>query len=213
VRLAIQDQATIGSFYKGTNVILEEQMRAEGFSGEHLQAEKDRMILKATLIYLKTLHPALMRVIWKDFLRGFTETSNFSLAIDPFAENSNVGKYRADNPNIWIPLNVLSSTFLPESDAWYDRSLSDVYLKGRAVKGFGRLHLSSALFFTLLSLWFVFLESSGCGYPSDPGAYYLDHRDRRLCGHDGLCLFYDPVRVTPVGFHLNRAQSSHRRAV
>ena len=161
VRLAIQDQATIGSFYKGTNVILEEQMRAEGFSGEHLQAEKDRMILKATLIYLKTLHPALMRVIWKDFLRGFTETSNFSLAIDPFAENSNVGKYRADNPNIWIPLNVLSSTFLPESDAWYDRSLSDVYLKGRAVKGFGRLHLSSALFFTLLSLGLCFWSRRG----------------------------------------------------
>jgi hypothetical protein len=156
VRAAIQDQATIGSFYKGTNAILEEQLRAEGFSGEHLQAEKDRVILKATLIYLKTLHPVLVRVIWKDFLRGFTETSNFSLATDPFAENSYVGKYRLDNPEIWIPLDVLSSTFLPGAAAWFDRSLNDVYLKGRTVKGFGRLHLSSTLFLTVLFVGLCF---------------------------------------------------------
>jgi hypothetical protein len=161
VRLAIQDQATIGSFYKGTSAILDEQLRAEGFTGEHLQAEKDRVILKATLIYLKTLHPVLVRVIWKDFLRGFTETSNFSLAIDPFAENSYVGKYRLDNPDMWIPLDVLSSTFLPESVAWLDRSVTDVYLKGRSIKGFRLTHLSSTLFFTLLSLGLCFWNRWG----------------------------------------------------
>ena len=161
VRLAIQDQATIGSFYKGTNAVLEEQLRAEGFNGEHLQAEKDRVILKATLIYLKTLHPVLVRVIWRDFLRGFTETSNFSLAIDPFAENSFVGKYRLDNPDTWVPLNVLSSTFLPESVAWLDRSGTDVYLKGRSVKSFRLSHLSSTLFLTVLSLGLCFWNRRG----------------------------------------------------
>jgi hypothetical protein len=161
VRLAVQDQATIGSFYNGTSAILEEQLQAEGFSGEHLQAEKDLVILKATLIYLKALHPVLMRVIWEDFLRGFTETSNFSLAIDPFAENSYVGKYRLDHPDIWIPLDVLSSTFLPESVAWLDRSVTDVYLKGRSIKGFRRPHLSSTLFVTLLSLGLCFWNRWG----------------------------------------------------
>jgi hypothetical protein len=161
VRLAIQDQTTIGSFYKGTSAILDEQLRAEGFNGEHLQAEKDRVILKATLIYLKALHPVLVRVIWKDFLKGFTETGNFSLAIDPFAENSYVGKYRLDDPDIWIPLNVLPSTFLPESVAWLDRSVTDVYLTGRSIKAFRHTHLSSTLFLTLLSLGLCFWNRWG----------------------------------------------------
>src|SRR5262249_11652029 len=100
--------------------------------------------------------PVLVRVIWKDFLRGFTETSNFSLATDPFAENSYIGKYRLENPEIWIPVDVLSSTFLPGAAAWFDRSLNDVYLKGRTVKGFVHLHLSSTLFLTLLFIGLCF---------------------------------------------------------
>src|SRR5262249_1407289 len=128
-RLAILDQATIGSFYKGTNAILEKQLKAEGFAGEHLQAVKDRAMLKATLAYLETLHPVLLRVIWKDCLKGFTETSDASLAEEPFVENSGVGMYRLDNPDLWIPLDQLSSTFLPESVAWLDRSRTDTYLK------------------------------------------------------------------------------------
>ena len=156
VSLAIQDQATIGSFYKGTDAILEKQLRAVGFNGEHLQAEKDRVMLKATLIYLKTLHPDLVRVIWKDFLKGFTETSNVSFAIEPFTLNSFVGIYRLNGPDQWIPLNVLSSTFLPESVAWLDRSRTDPYLKGMSIKAYRPLQLSSMLFITLLFLVCVF---------------------------------------------------------
>jgi hypothetical protein len=161
VRLAIEDQAMTGSYYQGTGAILEEQLRAEGFNGEHLQAEKDRVILKATLIFLKTLHPTLLGVIWKDFLKGFTETTNFSLVTEPFAENAAVGKYRLNDPELWSPLNVLSSTFLPESAAWLDRSATDVYLKGRSMKGFRRLPLGSALFCTLLSLGWCFVNRWG----------------------------------------------------
>lgn len=149
-RLAILDQATIGSFYKGTNVILEEQLKAEGFAGEHLQAVKDRAMIKATLAYLETLHPVLLRVIWKDCLKGFTETSNASLAEEPFAENSGVGRYRLDNPDLWNPLDELSSTFLPESVAWLDRSGTDAYLKGMTIKGLKHPQLGLILVITLL---------------------------------------------------------------
>ena len=161
VRLAIEDQATTGSYYQGTGALLEEQLRAAGFNGEHLQAEKDRVILKATITYLKTLHPILVRVIWNDFLKGFTETSHFSLATEPFAENAATGKYRLDDPDLWSPLNVLSSTFLPESAAWLDRAAADVYLKGRSMKGFRRQHLGSTLFWTLLSLGLCFVNRWG----------------------------------------------------
>ena len=161
VRLAIQDQATIGSFYKGTSDMLEEQLRAEGLNGEHLRAEKDRVILKGTLIYLSSLHPVLVQVILRDFLKGFAETSNFALGIAPFAENSYVGKYRQDNPEVWMPLNVLPSTFLPESVAWLDRSMTDLYLKGRSIKGFRPDRLSSALFLTLLFLALCFWNRWG----------------------------------------------------
>ena len=110
---------------------------------------------------MKTLHPILVRVIWNDFLKGFTETSSFSLAIDPFAENAATGKYRLDDPDLWSPLNALSSTFLPESTAWLDRSAADVYLKGRSMKGFRRQHLGSTLFGTLLSLGLCFVNRWG----------------------------------------------------
>ena len=213
VRLAIEDQATTGSYYQGTGARLEEQLRAAGFNGEHLQAEKDRVILKATLIYLKTLHPVLVRVIWKDFLKGFTETSNFSLATDPFAENAATGKYRLDDPDLWSPLNALSSTFLPESAAWLDRSAADVYLKGRSMKGFRRQHLGSILFWTLLSLGLCFVNRWGVFGPGDTGPDDLTNRDRHLCDHHGLRLFYDTVRLTVVGLRLDRAGSFHRRAV
>jgi hypothetical protein len=156
VRLAIQDQATFGSFYKGTSAMLEEQLRAEGFNGEHLQAEKDGLILKSALIYLKTLHPVLVRVVWKDFLKGFTETGNESLAIEPFAENSSVGTYRLSDPGLWRPLNVLSSTFLPETSAWLDRSGVDLYVKGRSIRGLRQPHLSLMLFTTLFLLLLCF---------------------------------------------------------
>jgi hypothetical protein len=99
-------------------------------------------MLKATLMYLKTLHPVLLRVIWKDFLKGFTRTSNFSFAIEPFAENSSVGTYRLTSPDQWIPLDVLPSTVLPESLAWLDRSRIDPYLNGVSIKGFRGPHLN-----------------------------------------------------------------------
>ncbi len=199
VRLAIQDQTTIGSFYKGTSAILEEQLRAEGFNGEHLQAEKDRVILKATLIYLKTLHPVLVRVIWKDFLRGFTETGNFSLAIDPFAENSYVGKYRLDNPGIWIPLNVLPSTFLPESVAWLDRSVTDVYLTGRSIKGFRHTHLSSTLFLTLLSLGLCFWSRWGVFSRAIPALTIL-LTGIGVFAATMVCVYFMTRYVLPLGF-------------
>jgi hypothetical protein len=151
VKLAIEDQAAIGSFYKGTQAALDTQLRAANFSGEHLQAEKDRAILKATLAYLKSFHPVLLRVIWKDFLRGFSDTNNFSLARGCFAENSFVGTYRLDNPSLWIPLNVLPSTFLPETLAWLDRSAVDGYLES-----FKRPRLNTILFLNLISLGFCF---------------------------------------------------------
>lgn len=154
VRLAIEDQAVIGSFYKGTDVALERQLTELGFSGEHLEAEKDRIILSATLAYLGTLHPVLLDTIWRDFLKGFATTSNASLAIDPFAENSYIGTYRLQNPKQWTPLDVLPSTFLPESVAWLDRSASDAYLKGISVRGFRRANIGSILFLTIFALAF-----------------------------------------------------------
>jgi hypothetical protein len=173
VRLAIEDQATIGSFYKGTDMTLARQLTESGFSGEHLEAEKDRIILIATLDYLRTLHPVLLETIWRDFLKGFTNTNNASLAIDPFAENSYIGTYREQNPKQWTPLDVLSSSFLPASVAWLDRSASDAYLKGINVRGFKHVNIGSILFLTILALAFCFWKRRGVWSRAIPAASIL----------------------------------------
>jgi type IV secretory pathway TrbD component len=173
VQLAIEDQATIGSFYKGTDVALERQLTDLGFSGEHLEAERDRIILSATLDYLRTLHPILLHTVWRDFLKGFTTTSNASLAIDPFAENSYIGTYRLQNPRQWTPLDVLSSTFLPESVTWLDRSASDAYLKGISVRGFKHVNIGSIFFLTVLALAFCFWKRRGVWSRAIPAASIL----------------------------------------
>jgi hypothetical protein len=173
VRLAIEDQAAIGPFYKGTDVALERQLTELGFSGEHLEAEKDRIILSATLDYLRTLHPVLLATIWRDFLKGFTTTNNASLAIDPFAENSYIGTYRLQNPKPWAPLDVLSSTFLPESAAWLDRSASDAYLKGTSVGGLKHVKVGWILFLTILALAFCFGKRRGIWSRAIPAASIL----------------------------------------
>ena len=173
VRLAIEDQATIGSFYKGTDAALEWQLTELGFRGEHLEAEKDRLILSATLDYLRTLHPVLLDTIWRDSLKGFTTTSNASLAIDPFAENSYIGTYRLQNPKQWSPLDMLSSTFLPESVGWLDRSAGDMYLKGIPVRGFKHANVGSILFLTILALAFCFWKRCGVWSRAIPAASIL----------------------------------------
>ena len=173
VRLAIEDQATVGSFYHGTNDVLERQLTEIGLRGEVLEAEKDRVILSATLSYLKTLHPVLIATIWADFLKGFTTTSNASLAIDPFAENSYIGTYRQQEPDQWASLDMLSSTFLPESVAWLDRSAHDAYIKGVNVKTLPHAKLASLLFLTIVLLGLCFWKRRGVYSHAMPAVFVL----------------------------------------
>src|SRR5215469_16994851 len=87
----------------------------------------------------------------REVARWTGDTNNFSLARGCFAENSFVGTYRLNNPSLWIPLNVLPSTFLPETLAWLDRSAVDGYFES-----FKRPRLNTILFLNLICLGFCF---------------------------------------------------------
>jgi hypothetical protein len=68
---AIALQNRVGTFYEGMGKALGDEMRASQMSTAKLAAAEDRAILKSGLAYLSTLHPLLMRLIWKDFRKGF----------------------------------------------------------------------------------------------------------------------------------------------
>lgn len=93
-------------------------------------------------------------------MRGFTSTDNASLAKEPFAVNSYVGRYRLRHPDQWSTLK-LSSTFLPDSVGWLDRSSSDAYLKNVTIKGMGHINTGLILLLTVLLQVLAFWNRRG----------------------------------------------------
>lgn len=86
VRLAIEAQFKFGSYHLGGEKVIEHTLSEQGLSGEELQAERDRIISRATQrLYLST-PPKLFAIIAKEFVRTWTPTSDYRVARSgPFA--------------------------------------------------------------------------------------------------------------------------------
>ncbi len=86
VRLAIEAQFKFGSYHLGGEKVIERALLEQGASGEDLQAERDRIISRATQCLYQATPPKLLAVIGKEFVRTWAPTSDYRVARSgPFA--------------------------------------------------------------------------------------------------------------------------------
>ena len=87
LRMAIESQAKVGTFYKGSAQAIADYLVQTHVPAAKISAERDRVVLGATTRYLMTLHPVLVRVIWRDFVKGLIRADNSQVAMSPFVAN------------------------------------------------------------------------------------------------------------------------------
>jgi hypothetical protein len=129
IKIAILAQATDGSFYQGSSLTVAEQL-ARLAPNMNIAAERDRVVLAASMRYLMTLHPLLIKVIWQDFLKGIF-VDNAKIALSPFYANAYPALDRIRRPEVWANLKgleALSSVNNFEATRVLDRSKLDPYV-------------------------------------------------------------------------------------
>jgi hypothetical protein len=80
VRLAIEGQFSFGSYHLGGDQLIEHALSEQGLSGEELQAERDRVIFRATECFYRAAPPKLLAIIVKEFVRTWVPTSDYRVA-------------------------------------------------------------------------------------------------------------------------------------
>jgi hypothetical protein len=101
VRLAIEAQFKFGSYHLGGEKVIEHALAEQGSSGEELQAERDRIISRATQCLYQTIHPKLFGIIAKEFVRTWAPTSDYRIARSgPFA-TFQFARFLAEMPSRW----------------------------------------------------------------------------------------------------------------
>jgi hypothetical protein len=80
-RAAIESQVRIGTFHVATADAIAHSLAGRGLSGQELQVEQDRIILKATTCFYRTLDPRFLMIILKDIWRGFYPTNDQGIAL------------------------------------------------------------------------------------------------------------------------------------
>ncbi len=128
VRAAIFSLATVGSFEHGTDRVIQEVLRAGRYPEQKIPAESERIITRASLAYLRTFHPKLVGVIFKDFGYGFLKSTNGKLSRVPFLANLGAARLRRANPEMWKPLDLLRSLDLAQAARELQRARRDFFL-------------------------------------------------------------------------------------
>jgi hypothetical protein len=128
VQAAIMSQAETGSFYNGTDQKIAQALARSGVPQEKISAKSDRVILDATLRYLVTLHPVLLRVIAKDFVGGFTNASNQKIAYAAFDANKSAASDKVARPDAWKALAQWPALNLSYATYLADRVRLDPYI-------------------------------------------------------------------------------------
>jgi hypothetical protein len=80
VRAAIQAQFEFGSYHLGADDEIKRVLFDQGWRGEQLEAEADRLILRATVSLYRAAPRKMITLIIKEFIRTWTPTSDFRVA-------------------------------------------------------------------------------------------------------------------------------------
>jgi hypothetical protein len=80
-RLAIKSQIKLGPYHMGTDRVIKSALDEEGIPKEKIQAESDRVILRAAICFYETHDPRLVAVILREFAKGWAPTSDYRVAL------------------------------------------------------------------------------------------------------------------------------------
>jgi len=80
-RLAIESQIKLGPYHMGTDRVIKSALEEEGIPKEKIQAESDRVILRAAICFYETLDSRLVAVILREFAKGWAPTSDYRVAL------------------------------------------------------------------------------------------------------------------------------------
>jgi hypothetical protein len=125
LKLAIDSLIRVGTYYQGTNEVIAQALSKDGLQGEKLQAEVDRITLKAALRFYGTFDPRLIRIILQEIVKGFYPTNDQGIALTgPKATYYSVADIEK-GPGAWTGLRSLLFFETPVAQATLERALHD----------------------------------------------------------------------------------------
>ena len=134
LRMAIESQAKVGSFYNGSAQAIADYLVQTHVPAAKISVERDRLVLGATTRYLVTLHPILLSVIWQDFVKGLIRADNSQIAMSPFQANVFCAVDKIKRPEGWAELAALPGVDLVQATVTWDAASRDPYVNfGRAM--------------------------------------------------------------------------------
>ena len=128
VRLAIESQIKLGSYHLGTEEVIQAALEKQGWHGEELRAEKDRIILRATMCFYETLDPRLVAIVLKEFARGWAPTSDYRVALSGPLATFLFARTVESEPLRWSNLPRLPMFELPIAQGILERAKHDPLL-------------------------------------------------------------------------------------
>ena len=129
VRLAIESQIMLGSYHLGTDEVIQAALEKQGWQGEELRAEKDRIILRATICFYRTLDPRLIAIVLKEFARGWAPTSDYRVALSGPLATFLFARTVESEPSRWSNLPRLPMFELPIANRMLERAKHDPFLR------------------------------------------------------------------------------------
>jgi hypothetical protein len=128
VRLAIEAQFKFGSYHLGGDQAIARALLAQGWRGEELEAEKDRIIARAVFCFYRAMPPRLLSIIAKEFVRSWAPTSDYRVARSgPFATDL-FARSIQETPADWRQLPPLPIFRLSTAQAMLDKVDSDLLI-------------------------------------------------------------------------------------
>jgi hypothetical protein len=104
VRLAIESQIRVGSFHNGTDRTIENALEEQGLPRERIQAESNRIILRAAICFYEAVDPLFITVILKEFAKGWAPTSDYRIALSGPLETFRFASSIERDPFPWSQL-------------------------------------------------------------------------------------------------------------
>jgi hypothetical protein len=129
VRLAVESQIKLGSYHSGTDEIIKRALEERGFRGEELQAESDRVILRAALCFYSTVDLRLIAIILKDLAKGWAPTSDYRVAMSEPRATFAFAREIAKEPSRWNEVPRWPAFDLPSARDMLAKAARDGFVR------------------------------------------------------------------------------------